>query len=105
MADFTGALNHLVGPTHSLPPWGLDQGMEARPPAFTDLTRIPGPSPGDLANGPLGPDFWVVSVPGPLVSGPPIWPLVAPGPPPGALFAHDPGQVQEWEPVFGFRHC
>lgn len=57
MASFTGALNHLVGPTQSLPLWGLDQGMGARPPALTDLTRSPGPSPGDLANGPLGPYF------------------------------------------------
>lgn len=101
MAGLTDSLNHLVGPKHSLPPMGLGLGHGGQATcSLTELTRTPGPSPVDLANGPLVPDFWVVGVPGPFVLGPPTWPFFAPGLPPRALFAHDPGQVQEWETVW-----
>lgn len=76
---------------------GLEHGGQALC-SLTDLTRILGLSLQDLAKRLLVPDICVVSVPGPLVVGPPTWPLFAPGPPPGpppgSLFAYGLGKVQ-----------
>lgn len=55
VAGLIDAVNHLVGPTHSLFPIELGSGHGDQALCYlTDLTRIPGPSPGDLANGLLG---------------------------------------------------
>lgn len=76
------ALNHLIGATHSFLPTGLGLGHGGR--GRSALQRLDQDSwalaVGDMTYGPLVPDFWGVSVPGPLT-----WPRFAHGPSPSSL--------------------